>query len=150
MSTAYGPNHHAEIITQSKTMLAIFRYVDTIAPSPQPVLITGETGTGKELTARALHRLAPGHGEFVAVNVPGLDDTMFSDTLFGHTKGAFTRADRLPTRCRRIRRAAVMHIHSASTWRGALWTCTRSVRRSVKLDKGNHQLLHRTVDTGCC
>jgi two-component system nitrogen regulation response regulator GlnG len=85
----------AEIITQSKTMHAIFRYVEAIAPSPQPVLITGETGTGKELIAQALHRLAPGHGEFITVNVAGLDDTMFSDTLFGHTKGAFTGADRL-------------------------------------------------------
>src|SRR5687768_12557047 len=84
----------AEIITQSKAMHAIFRYVEAIARSPQPVLITGETGTGKELIARAIHRLAGGHGEFVAVNVAGLDDTMFSDTLFGHTKGAFTGADR--------------------------------------------------------
>jgi two-component system, NtrC family, nitrogen regulation response regulator GlnG len=83
-----------EIITQSKAMHAIFRYVEVIARSPQPVLITGETGTGKELIARAIHRLAGGHGEFVAVNVAGLDDTMFSDTLFGHTKGAFTGADR--------------------------------------------------------
>jgi DNA-binding NtrC family response regulator len=58
------------------------------------VLITGETGTGKELIARALHQLASGHGEFVAVNVAGLDDTVFSDTLFGHTRGAFTGADR--------------------------------------------------------
>jgi two-component system, NtrC family, nitrogen regulation response regulator GlnG len=84
----------AEIITQSKAMHAIFRYVEAIAPSPQPVLITGETGTGKELIARALHRLAGGHGEFVAVNVAGLDDAVFSDTLFGHTRGAFTGADR--------------------------------------------------------
>jgi DNA-binding NtrC family response regulator len=74
----------AEIITQSKAMHAIFRYVEAIARSPQPVLITGETGTGKELIARAIHRLAGGHGEFVAVNVAGLDNTMFSDTLFGH------------------------------------------------------------------
>jgi two-component system nitrogen regulation response regulator GlnG len=83
-----------EIITQSKAMHAIFRYVEAIAQSPQPVLITGETGTGKELIARALHRLMADRGEFVAVNVAGLDDTMFSDTLFGHTRGAFTGADR--------------------------------------------------------
>jgi two-component system, NtrC family, nitrogen regulation response regulator GlnG len=83
----------AEIITQSKAMFAIFRYLEAIAPSPQPVLITGETGTGKELVARALHRLSARQGELVAVNVAGLDDTMFSDTLFGHTRGAFTGAD---------------------------------------------------------
>ena len=84
----------AEIITQSKAMHGIFRYVEAIAHSPQPVLITGETGTGKELIARALHRLRGGRREFVAVNVAGLDDTVFSDTLFGHTRGAFTGADR--------------------------------------------------------
>jgi two-component system, NtrC family, nitrogen regulation response regulator GlnG len=84
----------AEIITQSKAMVAIFRYVEAIASSPQPVLITGETGTGKELIARAIHRLGAGRGELVAVNVAGLDDTMFSDTLFGHIRGAYTGADR--------------------------------------------------------
>jgi len=83
----------AEIITQSQTMFAIFRYLEAIAPSPQPVLITGETGTGKELVAQALHRLSARLGEFVAVNVAGLDDAVFSDTLFGHTRGAFTGAD---------------------------------------------------------
>jgi DNA-binding NtrC family response regulator len=75
-------------------MHALFRYVEAIAQSPQPVLITGETGTGKELMARAVHRLAAPRGDFVAVNVAGLDDSVFSDTLFGHTRGAFTGADR--------------------------------------------------------
>jgi two-component system nitrogen regulation response regulator GlnG len=84
----------AEIVTQNKTMQALFRYVEAIARSPQPVLITGETGTGKELMARAVHRLAAPRGDFVAVNVAGLDDQVFSDTLFGHTRGAFTGADR--------------------------------------------------------
>jgi transcriptional regulator with PAS, ATPase and Fis domain len=83
----------AEIVTQHPSLFAIFRYLEAIAGSPQPVLITGETGTGKELMARALHRLS-GPGELVAVNLAGLDDTMFSDTLFGHTRGAFTGADR--------------------------------------------------------
>ena len=81
------------IVTQSKAMHAIFRYVEAIAVSRQPVLITGETGTGKELLARSVHTVSRGQGELVAVNVAGLDDTMFSDTLFGHTKGAFTGAD---------------------------------------------------------
>src|SRR5215510_11127991 len=84
----------AEIVTQNKTMHALFRYAEAIAQSPQPVLITGETGTGKELMARAVHRLAAPRGDFVAVNVAGLDDSVFSDTLFGHTRGAFTGADR--------------------------------------------------------
>ena len=87
------PDAFAAIVTQSKAMHAIFRYVEAIAASRQPVLITGETGTGKELLARSVHTVSHGQGELVAVNVAGLDDTMFSDTLFGHTKGAFTGAD---------------------------------------------------------
>ncbi|ETX03556.1 MAG: chemotaxis protein CheY [Candidatus Entotheonella gemina] len=82
----------AALITQSPAMRAIFRYVEAIAVSRQPVLITGETGTGKELLARAVHHVSSGPGELVAINVAGLDDTMFSDTLFGHAKGAFTGA----------------------------------------------------------
>jgi two-component system, NtrC family, nitrogen regulation response regulator GlnG len=83
-----------EIITQDRAMFAIFRYVEAIAPSPQPVLITGETGTGKELIARALHSLSHRPGELVTVNSAGLDDALFTDSLFGHMRGAFTGADR--------------------------------------------------------
>jgi two-component system, NtrC family, nitrogen regulation response regulator GlnG len=85
----------ADIITQDRAMFALFGYLETIAPSPQPVLITGETGTGKELVAAALHRISRRPGQLVAVNVAGLDDTLFSDTLFGHARGAYTGADRL-------------------------------------------------------
>jgi DNA-binding NtrC family response regulator len=88
-----NPAAFEHIITASKKMLAIFKYIEAISQSSQPVLITGETGTGKELAAKALHRCGKSREEFVAVNVAGLDDTMFSDTLFGHKKGAFTGAD---------------------------------------------------------
>lgn len=88
------PEVFAEIVTRSPAMQPIFRYLEAVGPSPQPVLVTGETGTGKELIARALHRLSRRPGELVSVNVAGLDDTMFSDTLFGHAKGAYTGADR--------------------------------------------------------
>jgi DNA-binding NtrC family response regulator len=57
------------------------------------VLITGESGTGKELVARALHALSRPGQPLVAVNVAGLDDNVFADTLFGHARGAFTGAD---------------------------------------------------------
>ncbi len=87
------PEAFSEIITCSNMMKAIFRYAEVIAKSPKSVLITGESGTGKELIARALHRLSNRKGNFVPVNVAGLDDAMFSDTLFGHKKGAFTGAD---------------------------------------------------------
>lgn len=83
------------IITASPRMRGIFLYLESVAPSRQPVLITGETGTGKELIARAVHDLSGRSGPFVAINLAGLDDTMFSDTLFGHQRGAFTGADRV-------------------------------------------------------
>jgi len=87
-------NAFNRIITRSRSMLQIFMYMEAVAPSCQPVLITGETGTGKELFAGAMHDLSGRAGEFVAVNMAGLDDTMFSDTLFGHEKWAFTGAER--------------------------------------------------------
>ncbi len=88
---------HAEAFTTIKTssrkMRAIFQYTEIVACSPQAVLITGETGVGKELFAQAIHRVSGVRGLFVSINVAGLDDAMFSDTLFGHKKGAFTGAD---------------------------------------------------------
>ena len=83
------------IISGSDVMYTIFGYLEAIAASPKAVLVTGESGTGKELIAQAIHRLSRRNGKFVTVNVSGLDDTMFSDTLFGHTKGAFTGAETL-------------------------------------------------------
>jgi len=80
------------IITTDPAMLALFSYVEVIAGGSNPVLISGETGSGKELFAHAIHNLSNRRGSFVAVNVAGLDDTMFSDTLFGHKPGAFTGA----------------------------------------------------------
>ena len=80
------------IITRNGLMREIFSYIEAIAASGQPVLILGETGTGKELLARAVHHVSGLFGEFVAVDVSGLDDALFSDTLFGHEKGAYTGA----------------------------------------------------------
>ena len=90
--TLQTPEAFAEIITASKTMHAIFQYVEAVGASPRPVLITGETGVGKELMARAVYAVSRRQGTFVAVNVAGLDDNVFADTLFGHKKGAFTDA----------------------------------------------------------
>ncbi|RJQ14682.1 MAG: sigma-54-dependent Fis family transcriptional regulator [Nitrospiraceae bacterium] len=80
-------------ISNSKKIHAVFRYVEAIAELKRPVCICGETGVGKELLAGIIHTVSGLKGDFVAVNVAGLDDTMFSDTLFGHKKGAFTGAD---------------------------------------------------------
>ena len=83
----------SDIITNNPKMLSIFNYLDLISVTSHAVLITGETGVGKELVAKSLHTLSGLSGEFVSVNVAGLDDNIFADTLFGHVKGAFTGAE---------------------------------------------------------
>jgi len=94
-----GPLRHPEafeaIVTRDRAMHAIFSYVEAVARSPQPLLVTGESGVGKELVAGAAHALSGRGGPFVALNVAGLDDAVFADTLFGHIRGAFTGADQL-------------------------------------------------------
>ncbi|QEM70042.1 sigma-54-dependent Fis family transcriptional regulator [Geobacter sp. FeAm09] len=87
------PEAFTAIVTGDRSMLALFTYVEAVAKSPQPLLITGESGTGKELLAQAAHNLSGCRGRLVTVNVAGLDDAVFSDTLFGHVRGAFTGAD---------------------------------------------------------
>ena len=87
------PEAFTGIVSNNPAMLAIFRYCESISRSLWPVLVTGETGAGKELIARAIHTLSGRGGAFVAVNAAGLDDNVFSDTLFGHVRGAYTGAD---------------------------------------------------------
>lgn len=86
------PEHFADILTDNQNMQHLFSYIELIAPSDEVVLITGETGTGKELFAQAVHRSSGRKGQFVAVNVAGVDEMAFTDTLFGHRRGAFTGA----------------------------------------------------------
>ena len=88
------PDCFSEIVTRNKTMYTIFQYIESVARTSQPVLITGETGVGKELIARAIHKASGRRGLFIGENMAGLDDNVISDTLFGHVKGAFTGADK--------------------------------------------------------
>ncbi len=83
----------SKIITQSAKMKALFKYIEAVADSEEPILVMGETGVGKELLVEAIHNASGRNGKLVAVNVAGIDDSMFSDTLFGHQKGAYSGAD---------------------------------------------------------
>nr|WP_320137074.1 sigma-54 dependent transcriptional regulator [uncultured Amphritea sp.] len=102
--TLERPEVFANIITQDKGMRSVFQYLESISTSSQPVLISGESGVGKEQIARAIHTLSNGNGPLISVNIAGLDDNVFADTLFGHQRGAFTGAD--TTRAGMIEQAA--------------------------------------------
>ena len=88
-----APEVFASIVTDNTAMRARFQYLEAVAPSSQPILITGESGVGKELVAQVIHTLSGNGGALVSVNVAGLDDNVFADTLFGHIRGAFTGAE---------------------------------------------------------
>jgi DNA-binding NtrC family response regulator len=87
------PEIFSEIKTKNKVMESIFQYIESVAGSSHPILITGESGVGKELIARAIHSASGRSGPMICINVAGLDDNVFADTLFGHVKGAYTGAD---------------------------------------------------------
>jgi transcriptional regulator with PAS, ATPase and Fis domain/CHASE2 domain-containing sensor protein len=81
------------IITQDASLLRLYRDLKKGAKSPLTVLVLGEPGTGKELFARAVHRLSPRTGKtFIAVNMAAISPELFESELFGHTKGSFTGA----------------------------------------------------------
>jgi transcriptional regulator with PAS, ATPase and Fis domain len=74
-------------------MSELFQLLDTVAPSASTILITGETGTGKEVVARAIHHNSPRRSNrFVALNCSAIPETLLEAELFGHVRGAFTGA----------------------------------------------------------
>lgn len=82
------------MFARSSQMWHVFAMLQRIAPHYRSVLVRGETGTGKDLIARALHHLSGVTGQFIVVNCSAVVETLFESELFGHVKGAFTGADR--------------------------------------------------------
>ena len=88
------------LVGPSKKMQEIFRLIELVAPSTASVLITGASGTGKELVARTVHNLSPRKSKpFVAINCAAIPETLIESEIFGHEKGAFTGALERRTGC---------------------------------------------------
>jgi DNA-binding NtrC family response regulator len=89
---SHGVSFHG-MIGRSVPMQKLFRMLRTVAPHVRTALVSGETGTGKELVARALHQLGPrADRRFVVINCSAVVETLFESELFGHVRGAFTGA----------------------------------------------------------
>lgn len=88
------------LVGASKKMQEIFRLIEMVAPSTASVLITGASGTGKELVARTIHELSPRRSKpFVPINCAAIPETLIESEIFGHEKGAFTGALERRTGC---------------------------------------------------
>ena len=89
-----GTSHQfCNIIGRSDAMVAVFRLIETVASTTSTILVTGDSGTGKELVARAIHFNSPRRDRpFVALNCGALPETLLESELFGHVRGAFTGA----------------------------------------------------------
>jgi len=83
-----------DVIGRSRAVVEALRSLDEVAPSHLPVLVLGETGTGKELAARRVHAASGRRGPLVPLNCGAIPEGLAESTLFGHRKGAFTGADR--------------------------------------------------------
>ena len=89
-----------QLVGSSKKMQEIFRLIEMVAPSTASVLITGASGTGKELVARTIHELSPRRPKpFVPINCAAIPETLIESEIFGHEKGAFTGALERRTGC---------------------------------------------------
>ncbi len=90
-----NPTVFANIVTSNEQVMNVLRMAEAVSQTDESILITGETGVGKELLARDIHICSGRPGSFVGINAGALEDPVFDDTLFGHVRGAFTGADQM-------------------------------------------------------
>lgn len=89
------PGAFSDMVAVDHAIIRVLRQVEMVAPTEYSVVITGESGTGKEMLARKIHELSNrSDGPFVALNMGAMSDTLFTDELFGHDKGAYTGASK--------------------------------------------------------
>ena len=124
------------LIGRSRVMRNLFDLLETVAPTASTVLITGETGTGKELAARAIHYNSPRKmHRFVAINCGAIPETLLEAELFGHVRGAFTGA--IESRPGRIEQAqkGTLFLDEVSTMSAALQAKLLRVLQERELER---------------
>ena len=92
LSGTIAPNASGPLIGATRPMRDLYEHIRTLAPLPDPILLLGETGAGKELVAHELHRQSGRPDAFIPINCPEIDRDLMNSELFGHEKGAFTSA----------------------------------------------------------
>ncbi|HWS99291.1 MAG TPA: sigma 54-interacting transcriptional regulator [Pyrinomonadaceae bacterium] len=131
------------IVGESQTMLSVFRVVERLsALSDTPTLITGETGTGKELMARAIRRLDPKRrsGPILTLNCGAVSQGLAESELFGHRRGAFTGADRDRKGLFRAAEGGILFLDEVGELEGALQTkLLRAIQENRVLGVGEEQ-----------
>ena len=93
LTIAERPTATRELVGRDKALIDVIKQIGLLSQSAVTVLILGETGTGKELVARAIHEAGAGEAPFIAINCSAVVPTLLESELFGHEKGAFTGAD---------------------------------------------------------
>jgi DNA-binding NtrC family response regulator len=88
------PSSYGDIQGATSIMRSLYNDIERVAPLSEPILILGQTGTGKELIARAIHDRSGRGGTYLPINCPEINPELLSSELFGHEKGAFSGADR--------------------------------------------------------